>query len=347
MPTPDDLSRAAQGALRAAHLLLLADSIGPDTVDALLRQRVDDSRLCDVGRARLGRRSAITGPFQLDDDTAVAVQVPAPWSLVYSVDAPVERDATAFDDIGDPVQRAWWMRMFPNGKPYREEGDAIELAFALARRLSGAIRVAGSAVVVQPDPRRLVDLTVWSPYWLGPDRLLDLLSPSLPGAAVDLGGRPWSGPGEVDPEPWSLDPLHPAALDVVHASDDDRRTAAAVVGAANDARVLARPDTVDGFELRADDSLRVGAMHEDAVPPWVRRRLVDRLTRPHDPVVTFSVGWQPEDRAQLEAEQPPYLFRLQRERVRPQLQAAARVIAEVTRGVVTDADGFEVDRSTL
>ena len=346
-PTPDDLSPAAQQVLRAAHLLLLPDSIDPESVDALVRQRVDDSRLFDVRRARLGRRSAITGPFYLDDDAAVVAQVPRPWSLVYSLEAPVERDAAAFADIGDPVQRAWWMRMFPNGKPFREEGDAIELAFALARRLSGAVRVAGSAVVVQPDPRRLVDLTVWSPCWLGPDRLLDLLSPVLPGASVDLGGQPWTGPGEVDPEPWSLDPLDPAGLDVVHALDDERRTAAAVVGAANDARALARPDVVDGFEVRADSSLRVGQMHEDLVPAWVRRRVADRLPRPRDPVVTFSVGWQPADFAQLEAEQPHYLFRLQRERIRPRLQAAARVIAEVTSGVVTDADGFEVDRLTL
>ena len=346
-PTPDDLSPAAQQGLRAAHLLLLPDSVGSDAVDTLVGQRVDDSRLLDAGRARLGRRSAISGPFYLDDDAAVVAQVPRPWSLVYSLEAPVERDVAAFADINDPVQRAWWMRMFPSGKPFREEGDAIELAFALARRLDGAVRVAGSAVVVQPDPRRLVDLVVWSPYWLEPGRLLDLLTPVLPGASIDIGGQPWTGPGPVDPEPWSLDPLDLASLDVVHALDDERRTAAAVVGAANDARVLARPDVVDGFEVRADDSLRVGQMHEDLVPAWVRSRIADHLPRPYDPVVTFSLGWQPDDPAQLEAEQPHYLFRLQRERIRPRLRVAARVIAEVTSGVVTDADGFEVDRLTL
>ena len=335
-PRSDAIGPAVRERLRDCHLLLLPDGVTPGAVDDLVRQRVDDSRLLDTGRAAIGRRSAVAGPFELDDDTALAVQVPDPWSLAYAFEAPVERDAAAFRDIADPVQRAWWMRLFPDGKPFREEGQVVDLGLALARRLGGALRVGRRPVLVRPEPGRLVDLTVWSPAWTTPSRLLGLVRAVLPAATVDLGGRPFVGPARVG-EPWSLDPRDPFVLDVAHAADT-LRTAAAVVGAANDARVLAGPDVVDGFEVTAAHDLRVGVMSETQVPPWVRRR----LGRPDGPLVTFSVGWQPADVVRLEAEQPPQAFWVERERVRPVLRATARLIAAETAGVVTDADGFGV-----
>ncbi len=342
-PTADAVGPAAQQAMRDAHLLLVPDTVTPETVDGLLRQRVDDSRLLETGRASLGRRSSIAGPFRLDDDTAVAVRVPGPWSVVYLVQAPIERDAAAFGDIADPVQRAWWMRLFADGKPFREEGDAVDLALALARRLGGAVRIGRRPVVVEPAASRLVDLTVWSPTWVGPSRLLTAVARTLPGAAVDLGGTPWAGPAAPAPH---AEPLDVGQLDVLHASDDGLRLAAAVVGAVNDGRALAAPDAVDGYEVLADDDLRVAVTHEDHVPPWVRRRLADRLPDA-GPVVTLGVGWLPADVIRLESEQPLFAFQRSRELVRPYVRATARVLADLTDGVVTDSDGFEVDRGAL
>ena len=342
-PSAEAISPAVQQAMRDAHLLLLPDTVTPEAVDVLLRQRVDDSRLLEVGRARLGRRSSISGPFRLDDDTALAVHVPGPWNLAYVVQAPIERDVAAFGDIADPVQRAWWMRLFADGKPFREEGDAVDLALALARRLGGALRIGRRPVLVQPAASRLLDLTVWSPSWVGPGRLLAAVARTLPGAAVDLGGAAWAGPAEPSPDD---EPLDVGQLDVLHASDDRLRLAAAVVGAVNDGRALAAPDVVDGYEVLADDDLRVAVTYEDHVPPWVRRRLADR-TPDAGPLVTLTVGWLPADVIRLESEQPPFTFQRSRELVRPRVRATARVLAELTHGVVTDADGFEVDRYSL
>lgn len=344
-PLPDALSIAVRQRLRDAHLLLLPDSVTPETVEALVRTRVDDAGLVGTRRATLARRSSISGPFVLDDDTAVAVRVPLPWSLAYALEAPVERDPAAFADIADRVQRAWWMRLFPDGLPYREEGEVVDLALALARRLGGALRAARRAVVVQPDVARLVDLTVWSPRWVGPGQLLRVIGPVLPGARIDAAGRPWSGP--APPDAGALHPLDTASLDVAHALDDQLRTAVRVVGTIRDAEALAGSDVLDGYEVLADDQLRVAVMPELAVPIWVRRRLAQRGLAAAQEAVRFQIGWQPDDLAPLEAERPPYIFRLARERVRPRLQVAARVIADFTQGVVTDTDGFEVDRYTL
>lgn len=344
-PLPDVLSGAVQQRLRDAHLLLLPDGVTPETVETLVRTRVDDARLVGTRRCPLARRSSISGPFVLDDDTAVAVRVPLPWSMVYALEAPVERDPVAFADIADKVQRAWWMRLFPDGMPYREEGEVVDLALALARRLGGAVRAARRPVVVQPEPGRLVDLTIWSPIWLGPGRLLRAIAPVLPGAEVDLQGRPWGGPAPLDAG--TPDALDPAAVEVAHALDDRLRTAVSVVGSIRDAQALAAPEVLDGYEVLADERLRVAVMPETAVPAWVQRRLAQRGHAAGDEVTTFRIGWRPEDLVPLEAERPPYLFRLARERIRPRLQAAARAIADSTQGVVTDADGFEVDRYVL
>ena len=344
-PLPDVLSPAVQQRLRDAHLLLLPDGVTPETVETLVRTRVDDARLVGTRRGALARRSWISGPFVLDDDTAVAVRVPLPWSLAYALEAPVERDPAAFSDIADKVQRAWWMRLFPDGMPYREEGEVVDLALALARRLGGAIRPARRSVVVQPDPGRLVDLTVWSPIWLSPGRLLRMIAPVLPGAGVRLEGQPWRGPAPLDAG--RLDSLDPATLEVARGLTGELRTAVSVVGSIRDAQAFGAPEFLDGYEVLADQRLRVAVMPETAVPVWVRQRLARRGHAAGDEVTAFRIGWRPDDVVHLEAERPPYLFRLARERLRPRLQLAARVVAESTHGVVTDADGFEVDRSVV
>lgn len=336
--------------LRGWHLLLLPHHVTAAQVDALVRCRYPDARLADTHRARLGRQSAISGPHRLGAAELDAVHVPPTWPVVYALEVGQEPDPAAFDDIADPVLRAWWMRAFPLGKPFREEGDGIDLALALARRLGGALRAAGSNVVLQPDHARLLDLTVWSGYWLEPDRLWTLLDPVLPGARVDRGGRAWARP-PVSPArrstPWSVDPLDPFGVDLEHALGEDDHELIRAVSDETDTAALAVVDVVDGFSLTADGDLVVEVTQEDAVPAWVRARVGHQLRADGDPVVSYVVRWQPEDLMALESEAPPYMFRRQRDRVRLRLQAATLAIAEATAGVVSDAAGFEVDRYGL
>ncbi|GAB3589643.1 hypothetical protein GCM10027446_02580 [Angustibacter peucedani] len=336
--------------LRRWHLLLVPPEVGVERVDALVRCRYPDARLVDNRRARLGRQSAISGPHLLEPDELDHVRVPTGWSVAYALEVDAEPDPAAFDDIGDPVLRAWWMRAFPQGKPFREEGDAVDLALALARRLGGALRAAGSNVVMQPDHGRVVDLTVWSGYWLEPDRLLDLLAPVLPGATVDLGVRGrHAAPAPRDPSDtdWDMDPLDPRAVDLEHALGDVDHELIDEVADEHDARALGGGVVLDGYALTALGNLLVEVIQEDAVPGWVRERVGHQLLADGNPVVTYAVRWLPHEPALLESEDPPYGFRLERDRVRPRMQAAALALAEATAGVVSDAVGFEVDRYAL
>jgi hypothetical protein len=337
--------------LRRWHLLLVPSEVGVERVDALLRNRYPDARLAETGRARLGRQSAISGPYGLEPDEVDVVRVPPGWSAAYALEVAPEPDPAAFDDIGDPVLRAWWMRAFPQGKPFREEGDAVELALALARRFAGALRAAGTNVVLQPDHGRVVDLTVWSGYWVDPDRLLDLLAPVLPGAQLDLGGRgrhaalaPPRDPSDTD---WDMDPLDPLAVDLEHALGTHDHALIEEVAEEHDAHALGSGVVLDGYALSALGNVVVEVMQEDAVPGWVRGRVGHQLLAEGNPVVTYTVRWLPHEPELLESEDPPYGFRLERDRVRPRMQAAALALAEATAGVVSDTAGFEVDRYAL
>ena len=62
--------------------------------------------------------------------------------MAYLLRLRAERDPDGFEAFVDPVQMALWMRAFPGGPPFREEGDLVMLGLDLARRLGGAVRVA-------------------------------------------------------------------------------------------------------------------------------------------------------------------------------------------------------------
>lgn len=337
--------------LRRWHLLLVPSDVGVEQVDALVRCRFADARLADQRRARLGRRSALSGPHVLQPDELGRVRVPPGWSVAYALEVEAEPDPAAFDDIGDPVLRAWWMRAFPRGKPFREEGVAVDLALALARRLHGALRVAGTDVLLQPDPGRIADLTVWSGYWLDPERLLDLLAPVLPRAVLDLGvpGRHAMQAPLRDPTDtaWDMHPLDPRSVDLELALGDIDHELIDTVADEHDSQALERDVVLDGYALTALGNIVVEVIQEDAVPGWVRARVGHQLLAEGDPVVTYAVRWLPHEPSLLESEDPPYGFRLERDRVRPRMQAAALALAEATAGVVSDAGGFEVDRYAL
>jgi hypothetical protein len=349
--------------LRSEHLLLVPQSTPDALVVDLVHARVEDSELAQTGRARVGRHSAILGPYHLDPDEARTAGVPGAWSTVYVLQAPRERDAGGFAAYPDQTEREMWASAFPGGPPYREEGDLVALGVELARRLGGALRVEGSGAVLVPDTERFVDLTVWSHHWVDADRLLELLAPVLPGAHLDGPdpvGAHRAPPGDV--ELWSVDPADPRAEEQERALDlaltDDLLTRIDEVAELMDARAAELDFVLDGYAVMGDGGITVGVRREALAPLWVRRRLAE-LDSPGMPggamlvdsaaeaLVSYDVRWWPDDVAQLGVERPTLVHRIARETVRAVMRATARVTAEAAHGVVLDAGGFPVDRYDL
>lgn len=328
--------------LQQSHVLLLSsEKASAELVATLVRARVDDADLDLTGRARVGRQSAVVGPIDLSEDDAALLGAPDGLRMAYLLEAPRERDPDGFEAFVDPVQMALWMRAFPSGPPYREEGDLVTLGLDLARRLGGAVRVAGPGVVMRPDPTRDVELTVWSPYWVESKDLEALLAPVLPGAHVDL-GRPHEPP-PVHPEvPWDVDPLDPMAEQLESALTPQLLERLEDVADATDAWASQEMDLADGYAVVGHGGIVVGVQVETGVPGWVLRQLADLPDVPSDRLVTYDIRWWPEDLGQLHLESPNAAHRIARSIVGETIRSVARVVSEAVYGVVVDASGFHV-----
>jgi hypothetical protein len=333
--------------LHGSHLLLLsAERVSPELVATLVRARVDDADLDMTGRARVGRQSAVVGPMDLTDDDALALGVPDGLRIAYLLEAPMERDPDGFDAFVDPVQTALWMRAFPGGPPFREEGDLVTLGLDLARRLGGAVRVAGPGVIMRPDPTRDVELTVWSPYWVESDDLVALVASALPGARVDL-GRPHEAPPVRPDVPWDVSPLDPMGEQLERALTPELLERLEDVAEATDAWAAQEMDLADGYAVVGHGGIVIGVQVETGVPRWVLRQLADLPDVPSDRLVTYDIRWWPEDDGQLHLESPSAAHRIARAIVGETIRSVARVTSEAVYGVVVDASGFHVPPEML
>ncbi|WP_167588146.1 hypothetical protein [Kineococcus rubinsiae] len=179
--------------LSGAHLLLLPHAVSAAEVSDLLRQRLPGSDLARDGRAVLADRvtptsdgpdaaSVLLGPVPLTRGARRALRLPKPFHAdvgsVVGLLTPVQRSSTPpAEPDRDELHRA-----FPGGRPVGEELAGLVLLLALARRVGGAVRAAGTSAVLKPDPWRAVDLRVRTSTWVEPDELLAALDAALPDA---------------------------------------------------------------------------------------------------------------------------------------------------------------------
>jgi hypothetical protein len=324
--------------LAERHLLLVPTTADVETVHHLFRDRLPESDLRHTGEVVLGRYSRITGPYELSMEDAVDAAVPMPWTVCYALEAPVEREDPPPPGLDD---RDGFAYAFPDGLPWRDEGRALHLLVSLARRLNGAVRVAGSMELILPDPDRAVDHVIHSPTWLEPEVLLGVVNRELPGAYLAIEGRDWNGPpdaaysGEMVRDDIANDPLTQPELYELHAVAD-----------ANDMQALGGPNVIDAFAIVGDVGwdgvievlVHLTDGHEPAVAgqPWG-----------NDEFVTYEVRWGCPDPAQRESRYPTDVFRSGRARVAPLVARTTRAIIEATHGIVVDEDGFRVDRYLL
>ncbi|WP_194949872.1 hypothetical protein [Actinomyces trachealis] len=171
------------GMMADHHLLLLADDVTADEVEALTLSMDLHSGWVSAGRLQLAPGACLLGPWQIPDGTHQAIGLPVWVSQVMVLDCPPERSGPLPQCMlgHDPL-----MDCFPQAQPTGLELLALRRLRDIARRLAGGIRVAPGGQVVTPDPERSTMLAVYSPVWLTPEAAEVLLSRFSPGVAMGV-----------------------------------------------------------------------------------------------------------------------------------------------------------------
>jgi hypothetical protein len=338
-PGPDELGPQAR-TLVDMHLLLVPSTIDVVEVDELLRARIPTADLAGTGEVRIGRHGRIVGPYELSMEDAVDAAVPMPWTICYALQVPAEREDPPLPGADD---RDGFASAFPDGLPWRDEGRALHLLAALARRLGGAVRTAGTLQLIQPDPDRAVDYVVHAPYWLDPDVLLSVLLRDMPGAQLAVQGQAWHGPGDevYSGEAYAAsahdhpNPLTAEQVEALHVAADEADLSRLGGTASLDGYAVTGPLGADGM---IEVSVHIGDADEPAVAgqPWADR-----------PFVTYEVRWLCPQERERERRAPTQVYLASRDRVAPVVRAVTRSVVEATSGLATDEDGFWLDRYAM
>lgn len=173
--------------VRSRHLLATGAEVLPEDVEALAVSRCDTAGWTGPGTLRLLPGVHLSGPFEVDDHARAAFDLPPRADSAFVLDCPQRRghplppELTGFDPVLDA---------FASGVLTGVEQEAVDHLRAMARRLGGALRLAGSGAVVEPDPDSATDLTVHSPVWLEPDACLAAVHQVAPGARDLMGDLP-------------------------------------------------------------------------------------------------------------------------------------------------------------
>lgn len=178
----------------AYHLLLLPETATPEELEALVISVWNEAGWLQPGI--LGLQSSVTleGAWALSEETADALGVPPEWKNVWLLRCPPARGAAPAKTVQDFDELA---RAFPEGMPVGVELKTLEVLKRVARRLGGALRIAGSGHLIVPEESPAVSLRVYSDQWLNPKHLqanleYHLEAVSFPQPPPEVPGSPYA-----------------------------------------------------------------------------------------------------------------------------------------------------------
>ena len=171
---PADLDPATAAAY---HLLALPVDVSGDDLEALTVSVWNEAGWLRPGVLRLREGVTLEGPWSASlfaSELGLPADTPQVWRLV----CPPQRGAVPLPEV---QEFDVWAKAFPNGMPVGSELKILQVLTQIARRLNGAVRIAGSGHVMRPDPETAVNLRIFSDRWLKPNVVAHILEPHLPG----------------------------------------------------------------------------------------------------------------------------------------------------------------------
>lgn len=317
----------------AHHLLAVPGDVVAEEVEALARSWFPRPAWLADHALQLSGDAVLTGPWTVSAGDRAALDLPDEDGWVYLLRCPVQRGGPAPAELAGVVGLD---AAFEAGLPVGLEADVLAFLHAAARRLGAALRVAGSGMVLRPDPRSDVNLWAHSPVWLEPEALLAVLEPTLPGVriAMEVDDSAVVGVPSELPEVGGEDPER--------VLDEGERAWLHAEAAAFDEAALARPQVFEAYgavaELGEDGLIEVAVEGEEIIPLALRG-----LDWAQHGVVSYLIRWWPADEAALaDGETGPEVMAA-RARARRLVERAAIALHDAAGGEVTDESGFLVD----
>ena len=339
------------GLLDTNHVLLLADDVAPDEVEALaLSQDIQAGRV-GVSSLQLFPGVSLLGPWKVDAEMRRLLGAPEWTTQLMILDCPRMRAGALPSELAglDPLSDA-----FPKAQPTGAELVALTRLRAIARRLAGALRLIPGdkedPVLVEPSPEVSASLTVYAPVWLGPDDLVAVLRPVTPEVTTAMEAvqpRGAVGLDAIDPEQLEslVERIGPDVFEKAWRGSEKVRqdTMRQEIVAAATGNVI--EELRDGYAVVAPvDSehegwgrIEVRAGATDGLPlavrgePWARGA-----------VLSYDLRWIPQDQADAYAEVVSRSRRRERQTARDLVEELATVLVSAVSGVAVDDDGFLV-----
>lgn len=154
----------------ANHLFCVGASVEDDELEALAVSAWDEAHWVAPGRLHLRGGVELSGPWALPVNVRGPLGLGADLTHAWVVECEPMRGEPAPPELAASDR---WASAFPEGLPVGLEYQVLLVLERMARRLAGAVRIAGSGVVMQPDPDSAVSLAVYSPRWVGPAELAE------------------------------------------------------------------------------------------------------------------------------------------------------------------------------
>lgn len=312
------------------HLLLVSDEVDADELEALAVSVWDESGWAGPGMLRLGGGAALRGPWAIDAQSRRALGASAALTHAWLVVCPPSRGAAPDPGL---MARDPWAHAFPDGMPVGVELRILLTLRRMARRLCGALRIQGTGDILAPDPDSAVNLTAYSPRWIGPEELLAVLRAEFPTVIdsrdVPLAPQPHPDAREVERIQTIAQSVAELPEDVAHHLEESRR------------RAQSEPQTVDAYAAVAPAGNRSELMVEVRVvprPPQVLRW--EAWT--DNAIVEYRVRWLPGPGIDVTTERLSRTSRLERLRAARDVERAAGLVVDAVGGSVIDEDGFLV-----
>lgn len=330
------------------HLLLLDTEVDPRELEALAVSIWANARWAGNGELHLFDGASLKGPFKISASDANSLGVPLRFEQIWVLDIAPERvpAGPVFPGVVDP-----WAGSFLHQHPAGAELGALNALLRMSKRLAGAVRIASDAYPghaqqpVQPDPESSVNLRVYAARWLDEADLLRLLRgyyPDLALASTHSGGQAGLSRSQArehlalaidipEDEVERIADITESADAKAHAGTVDYQPYSMLASAGNRSRVHITVNVVE-------EHLPMAVRHQ----PW-----------PFGRAVEYGISWLAEDLGMYSSFNVPpagsglgnglglsRTLRLERGRVRSEIEKIALLLAKTCSGVILDEDGF-------